>query len=414
MPAATAIPTRAAARLACVRDVAELGLGELDVGAEHPTRGALRGADLRAETGRLGGRRRRRGRRRSARTGSGGGVGRRVGRQVECRVGVQRFVQGGLPSIVLGDGAMIAGRRDIPARPGTGGVTRRCRTRGGRAGRRRRRSRRPGGTRDRADPGGGRRRSATASARARRGGRTARPGRAGPGCRRRSVGPAGKRTSASGIRGSIARTSRAWARAARFHGSATRSAAAGRRPVRLARESSAAASDAAARRSASRRRALDPHRADPVEQVAQLRQPRRVAPEPADEPGLDALDVGQGPIREVRRAAVGQLAVADRGVEQLPRPVGEREPAIELREAALFEIVHPAASRRVPMPTASMSGGSAVSRPGGTARRFRDTSADGTRGFRRRRDGSGPDRGRRRRGRRRRPASGPDRRHRLR
>ena len=90
---------------------------------------------------------------------------------------------------------------------------------------------------------------------------------------------------------------------------------------------------------------LDPQGGHPSEQVAELLDPGRVGPEPADEAGLDALDMGQGPVREVVGAARGELALAHQGVEELTRPARQPEPAIELREAASLDVGH-----RPPLP----------------------------------------------------------------
>ena len=52
--------------------------------------------------------------------------------------------------------------------------------------------------------------------------------------------------------------------------------------------------------------------------------------------------MGQGPIGEVVGAAGREPALVDRGGQQLARPPGEAQPAIELEEPTLLDLAHSA------------------------------------------------------------------------
>ena len=87
---------------------------------------------------------------------------------------------------------------------------------------------------------------------------------------------------------------------------------------------------------------LDASRRNASEQEAQLGDPGCVGSEPAEEAHLDALEVRQRPIREIVGATGRQRALVHGGGEQLARPPGEAQPAIELEESALLDLGHSA------------------------------------------------------------------------
>src|SRR5581483_8725620 len=88
-----------------------------------------------------------------------------------------------------------------------------------------------------------------------------------------------------------------------------------------------------------RRLGLADARPEP-EEVLEFGESDTLGAEPAPEPGLDPLDVGQGGVGEEVDAVVGQLTLGDRFVEQLTRSPDEREQLVELCKPGSVDVGH--------------------------------------------------------------------------